>query len=112
MWHFCRTCVLFAIASPMFLRAQANLSTLRGTVQDPGGAMVGDASVNLVNVETNFKRSVLTNSSGDYEIPQLKPGTYRLIANHPGFQELCSRKRDPGRCTDPASRCYFRAWLS
>jgi Carboxypeptidase regulatory-like domain len=86
MWRSGRTGLLFAIWSPAFLLAQANLSTLRGTAQDPGGAMVGDASVSLVNVATNLKRSALTNSSGDYEIPQLKPGTYRLIAGHPGFK--------------------------
>ena len=59
------------------LYAQLNVSTLRGTATDPSGAAVPGVSVKVVNLETNFTRTVTTSSSGDYEIPDLSRGIYR-----------------------------------
>ncbi len=68
------------------LGAQLNVSTLRGTATDSTGAVVANADVTLVNLETNLKRVTRTNESGDFEIPDLLRGTYRLTANAPGFK--------------------------
>ena len=65
---------------------QVTLSTIRGTATDPSGAVVSTAVIALTNVETNAKREVKTSDSGDYEIPDLQRGTYRLSAMNPGFK--------------------------
>src|SRR5207248_750816 len=56
-----------------------------GTVTDPGGAVVPDATVDLTNTATNDTKSVTTNSSGQYVIPNVTPGTYNLKFTKAGF---------------------------
>ncbi|MEK7404126.1 MAG: TonB-dependent receptor, partial [Acidobacteriota bacterium] len=62
------------------------LSTIRGTVVDPTGATVMNAEVTLVHLETNAKRTMLTNQNGDFEIAGLQLGTYRLSVSSAGFK--------------------------
>ena len=64
---------------------QLTLSTVRGAATDPTGAVVAKAAISLTNIETNAKREVVTGDTGDFEIPDLQPGTYRLSATAAGF---------------------------
>jgi outer membrane receptor protein involved in Fe transport len=79
-------CCLFAAALAGICLGQLTLSTIRGTVGDPSGAPVVGASVSLVNVATSARREVITTDTGDFEVPDLQPGTYRLTASAPGFK--------------------------
>src|SRR5689334_18057425 len=77
-------------AAVVFLSApllgQVTLSTIRGAATDPTAAVVTNAAIELVQLETNAKRQVVTNEAGDFEIPDLQRGTYRLTARAPGFK--------------------------
>ncbi|MBI3679492.1 MAG: TonB-dependent receptor [Acidobacteria bacterium] len=53
---------------------------------DPTGAIVPNAQISLVNLETNLKRSSNTNENGDFEVPDLVLGRYRLTAAAAGFK--------------------------
>ncbi|HUS04827.1 MAG TPA: carboxypeptidase regulatory-like domain-containing protein [Bryobacteraceae bacterium] len=66
--------------------AQLTLSTIRGTVSDPAGAVMANIRVEITDVETNLVRSTITNGSGDFEAPDVRPSTYRLVATAPGFK--------------------------
>ncbi|HYM12330.1 MAG TPA: carboxypeptidase regulatory-like domain-containing protein [Bryobacterales bacterium] len=66
--------------------AQTDLSTIRGAASDPTGAVVPGAKITVVDVDTNLSRETVTTSGGDYEIPYLAPGTYRLTAAASGFK--------------------------
>jgi len=66
--------------------AQLTLSTVRGTATDPSGAVISGAEVAVVNLQTNEKRTVKTNENGDFEIPDLYRGSYRLTATQTGFK--------------------------
>src|SRR5947209_5332368 len=68
------------------LLGQLTLSTIRGAAIDPTGAAITNASIELLQLETNAKRQVITNESGDFEIPDLQRGTYRLTARASGFK--------------------------
>src|SRR5262245_2085614 len=81
---FQRGAAVRAFCSPLF--GQSSLSTLRGTATDLLGAVVTNTNIELLQLETNAKRQVLTNESGDFEIPDLQGGTYRLTARAPGFK--------------------------
>jgi hypothetical protein len=82
-------CLLAAFAfSCVPLLSQLSLSTIRGTATDPTGAVVPHAQITLINLETNARRTVVTNENGDYEIPDLLRGTYRLTASAAGFKDL------------------------
>src|SRR5713226_5297227 len=63
----------------------ANTGIVLGTVTDPGGGVVPDATVDLTNAATNDTKTATTNSSGLYVIPNVAPGTYTLKFTKPGF---------------------------
>lgn len=68
--------------------AQTNLATVRGHVTDPSGAVVPNAKVTLTDVNRNVSRMAASNTDGDYEIPYVLPGTYRLTCIASGFEEF------------------------
>jgi hypothetical protein len=66
--------------------AQVTTSTLAGTVTDESGAPVPSAEVTVTLGATGLTRKVTTNEVGEYVVPQLPPGVYRLSAQSQGFQ--------------------------
>ena len=65
--------------------SQTASSSLRGTVTDPSGAVVGGAQAVLSNPSTGYSRSVATNSQGVYEFVEVPPATYELSVTATGF---------------------------
>jgi Carboxypeptidase regulatory-like domain len=63
----------------------ADSAVVLGTVTDKGGAVVPDATADLINTATNEKKTVTTNASGEYVFPSVPPGTYNLKISKPGF---------------------------
>src|SRR5215471_7182274 len=68
--------------------AQLNTATITGTVTDPTGAPVPNVRVVVVQTETNFESSTVTNSEGLYRVPSLQPGSYRVTFEAAGFKRL------------------------
>jgi outer membrane receptor protein involved in Fe transport len=56
-----------------------------GTVTDPSGALVPGATVSALNVGTNSKSTITTDTSGGYRLSHLQPGTYTLEVSAQGF---------------------------
>ena len=77
----------YLIAMSTLALAQSGTTSLRGTVTDPTMATVSGASVTLASPERGFTRTITTNASGDYEFPQLQPGTYQLTVERSGFRK-------------------------
>ena len=67
--------------------AQEVGATLFGTVTDPAGAAVPEASVTITNRDTGKTASVKTQSDGSYLVTSLTPGTYTVAVEHPGFKK-------------------------
>ena len=65
--------------------AQFDNGSLVGTVKDASGAAVAGASVTAANAATGISAHTVTNSSGDYEFPDLKVGSYSITATFGGF---------------------------
>src|ERR1039457_6318000 len=81
--------LLFAvtlIASPAL--AQVTSGTIFGTVKDPTGAMVKDASVTIANPENGITRTVVTGGEGVFVAPGLYPGTYTIAVEAKGFKKM------------------------
>jgi len=76
---------LVLLSTGMFAQDRA---TLTGTVTDPSGAVVPNATVRAVLTATNNINETKTNSSGAYTIPYLLPGIYNIDVTAPGFQTL------------------------
>ncbi len=60
--------------------------SISGTVKDPSGASIADASVVLVNSNTGVRQSTTADAHGAYTFPVLPVGAYVLEVNHPGFR--------------------------
>jgi hypothetical protein len=81
-----------AFAAPLLLcsaslpvRAQVAGGTIQGVVADPSGAAIPGAHATLTENATGVARSVTTNSSGFYEVPDLHPSVYSVSVTSPGF---------------------------
>ncbi len=66
-------------------RAQYEDGSLTGTIHDATGAVVGNATVTVTNVNTGIASRVTSNGSGDYEVPSLRVGSYSIKAEAAGF---------------------------
>jgi outer membrane receptor protein involved in Fe transport len=79
---------LFIAFGAAAIVAQEGTAALRGTVTDPNGAVVPNATVSLSNQETGInRRTVTTNDSGDYTFTSLTPGLYRVTVEGTGFKK-------------------------
>jgi hypothetical protein len=82
-----RNCALaLLLLSCTGLFAQDFRATLTGTVTDPSGAAVPNASIKATNTATNISKEAKTNSDGNYTIPFLDPGVYTVEVSATGFQ--------------------------
>jgi hypothetical protein len=66
--------------------AQTGNGVLTGTVEDPSKALIPGVTLTATNIETGVTTTAITNETGNYNIPTLLPGEYRLTAELPGFQ--------------------------
>ncbi len=64
---------------------QTATATLSGTVLDPNGAVVPAANITVTEMATGVQRTAATSEQGYFTIPLLKPSTYLLQVEHPGF---------------------------
>ena len=80
-----RKCVWGLVALfPLLLLAQFGAS-LQGTITDPSGGVIPNASVTLTNDETQKKLTATASGEGFYRFTGLAPGSYTLSAASPNF---------------------------
>lgn len=82
-------------ALPAFLSPNAfaqaisvNGGSIQGTITDPTGASVPNATVTITGSDTGLKRTLTTDSAGFYGVGPLIPGNYNVNIAAPGFQGL------------------------
>ena len=71
---------------PRPARGQSTLGTIRGTVWDPQRQAVPKATIVVVDETTSVARASETGPTGDYEVANLKAGTYRIEVRALGFK--------------------------
>jgi len=76
------------VISATILPGQTDNGSLRGTVQDGSGAAISGAKISAVNVAMGVTSSTVSGEAGNYNLPQLRPGMYRVEAEQPGFKRL------------------------
>src|SRR6185312_8616505 len=73
------------------VRAQGLNGTIVGTLTDQAGAVVPNATIALVNDATGFRRTAVSNDSGQYVAYSIPTGIYTLTVAQPGFETLVRR---------------------
>jgi hypothetical protein len=81
-----RIAIGILVAVPLVM-AQESRATILGRVADPSGALVVGAKVQATNIAANTRASSVTNEQGNYEIPYLLPGMYRVEVEMSGFKK-------------------------
>lgn len=66
--------------------AQVNTSTIGGLVTDESGGAVANAKAVATLLATGQQREAVTNAAGEFVIPQLAPGGYKIAITASGFQ--------------------------
>jgi hypothetical protein len=86
-----RSPFILLLAAAMFLMVSApvlaqSTAVLRGTVTDPAGAIVPNATVKVRDQATSLERTTQTDGEGNYQLAALPVGTYRVEVQAQGFQ--------------------------
>jgi hypothetical protein len=68
------------------LEAQKITGDITGNVTDSTGAVLPNVTVTAVNTATNFSRSGKTTGDGNFRIPELPIGVYKVTASAQGFK--------------------------
>jgi hypothetical protein len=83
---FRHVALLFLLAE-MAAFSQEFRATLSGHIVDISGNSIPGADIQAVNLANNEIASAKSDSNGNYTIPLLQPGDYRLVVSSPGFKQ-------------------------
>jgi hypothetical protein len=67
--------------------AQTERGNITGAVTDTTDARIPGATVTVTNIATNQSATATTTVAGDYNLPNLQPGTYRVEFSATGFKK-------------------------
>ncbi|MFT4111375.1 carboxypeptidase regulatory-like domain-containing protein [Silvibacterium sp.] len=85
LWAVCLW-ALALLACGTSAMAQEFRANLTGQVTDPSGALIRNAEVSAVNVDSGTTYTGKTTDKGVYYIPYVLPGTYTVTASADGFK--------------------------
>src|SRR6202521_437902 len=84
--------VLVAILGVLLLSvalfAQGSSGRILGTITDQTGAVLPGATVTVIDTERGLTRTLTTDAAGEYNAPNLIPGTYSVRVEAKGFKRL------------------------
>src|SRR5579872_3203888 len=80
-----RFVILSFILSTGVALGQVGTASLGGLVTDPAGSTIPSATVTLDSASQKYTRVTTTNTAGEYKIPALPPGDYKLTITAAGF---------------------------
>ncbi len=66
--------------------AQVSSATITGAVKDPSGSVIPKAKVVATHISTGVSITVITNGAGEYTLPLLPAGTYKIVVSAKGFK--------------------------
>jgi hypothetical protein len=78
-----------AAALPAAIHAQAvsvNGGSIQGTITDPTGAAVPNATITIKGTDTGLTKTLTSDSAGFYSVGPLNPGNYSVTISQAGFQ--------------------------
>src|SRR5436190_1993418 len=81
-------CVLLIMGTGGYVYGQGGgVGTILGTITDSSSAVVAKAKVTVTNTATSINQVTESNDDGNYTVPYLRPGTYRITVEAAGFQK-------------------------
>src|SRR5579864_6222314 len=78
--------IVTLLVCSLAVHGQSTAGRVLGTLTDQSGASVAGATVVVTDVQRGTSRTVTTDESGNYAVPDLQPGTYKIHAEARGFK--------------------------
>lgn len=78
-------CACLFMAAIAFTQSAGNSTTVTGVISDPSGAVIPNATVEIINPVSRFERSTITDDSGRFTIPNVPFNPYHLTVRSAGF---------------------------
>jgi len=78
--------LILLIGLPAF--SQLNAGRIWGTITDQSGSIISGATVTIVDTARGVSRTLTTDDAGQYNAPNLTPGTYTVRSEFTGFQSV------------------------
>ena len=69
----------------VFAQTQSTTGTINGSVTDPSGAAIPNATVVIQNAGTGVERNTTADNEGRFQAPLLEPGNYNVTISAKGF---------------------------
>ena len=85
MMHFRLIIAVLGLASVAPMLAQYTTASLGGTISDPSGASVPEATVTVRNVDTGYTQEAQSSATGAFLFSRLPIGTYEIRVQKTGF---------------------------
>ena len=76
---------LFALSFAASGQSGSVSGDIRGTITDSSGAVLAKVTVKAADPQTGLQRTVASDTSGQFRLTGLPPGSYELTAQLPGF---------------------------
>jgi len=84
--RLCAAVAVIALTAAPAGFAQSTFGSIVGTVQDSSGAALPGVAIKIRNLADNTTRATLTDNSGDYQILNLRPGSYEIVGSRESFE--------------------------
>ena len=82
----CGFLLAFLVIHTPDVRSQAVTATLSGKIADSSGGSVAKASITVTGTATGFSRTAQSSDTGEYRIPSLPAGEYKVTVEFAGFK--------------------------
>jgi outer membrane receptor protein involved in Fe transport len=79
--------LVFAASLCQIVFGQTFYGTIVGQVADPSGAAIPNAAITLVEEATGLTQNLKSSPTGDFSVPNLPPGRYKITVQAQGFQK-------------------------
>ena len=77
--------LFFACSLSVSAQSGGNSTSVTGTVTDPTGAVVPNATVEIHNSVSGFQRTIQTDSAGRFTVPNVSFNPYHVTVTAQGF---------------------------
>ncbi len=89
-FDFLTAVCLFTLGAPLF--GQSGTATITGVVTDTTGATMNGVKVIARDPDTGFSRETVTNETGNFNMPGLRPSSYDVTAEIAGFRRYSMKE--------------------
>src|SRR5262249_42619065 len=79
--------IAFLLLVPAVLRGQSTNASLSGRITDSSKAVIADAKIAAISVDTNVRYESTSSGSGEYYLTSLPPSAYRIEVEKSGFKK-------------------------